>query len=149
MSVKGMRKAEIHIRQWFPTPPETLFGHFLRPERLGEIWPGAFRRVRRSPGADPDGPGAVREIRFPGLKFREQITRCEPPELIEYRLVGMGLLLRRHRGLIRFEPEGVGTVLDYRIEFETWLPGIAAAGLALEKPLRDGIARLARRLETA
>lgn len=142
-----MRKAEIHICQWFRTEPEIVFEYLLRPERLTETFPGEFRRLRRSPGPDPDGPGAVREIRLPGLRLREQITRCEAPEFIEYRLVGLRTLVRNHRGLIRFLPEGGGTLLDYRIELETRLPGLAAAGLALERPLRTGLEKLAQHWE--
>ena len=142
-----MRRAEIHIRQWFRTEPEIVFEHLLRPERLSEVFPAEFRRLRRSPGPDPDGPGSVRQVRLPGLRLREQITRCERAEAIEYRLVGARSLVRHHRGLIRLLPEGGGTLVDYRIELETRVPGLAAVAPVLEKALRTGLERLAHHWE--
>lgn len=142
-----MRKTEIHIRQWFRVRPEVVFSWFQRQENLGQIWPGRFRRVRDSIGADPNGPGAVREVRLPGIRFREQIVRCEVPRLIEYRMIQRPPLIRANRGLLRFTPEAGGTLLDYRIELETWVPGADALARLIEPALRRGIEELALKWE--
>lgn len=139
--------AKIHIHQWFRASPATVFEHFHLHDRLGELWPGRFRRIRDAAGDDPDGAGSVREIRAPGLRLLEQVDECDPPHRIVYHICGGTPLIRSHRGEMRFWPEGAGTVLDYRIELQARAGLTPLLAMALERALTPGIRRLAQRYE--
>ncbi len=136
----------IRIRQWFRAPVETVFEHFSRHDTLSELWPGRFVRVRAGED-EPDGTGSVREVRLPGLRFREQVTEFRRPELIGYRIVSRVPLITHHYGVMRFSPEGRGTLLDYRIELDARAGTAPLISQALERALKPGIRRLAASYE--
>jgi hypothetical protein len=137
----------IRIRQWFRAHPEDVFQCFARHEALGEIWPGRFVPVQPGDDGLPHSVGSIREVRLPGVRFREQITEFRQPALIGYRIVSDLPFLKRHYGVMRFQPEAAGTLLDYRIELDArWMMAPVLAQL-LEESLKPGIRRLARRFE--
>jgi uncharacterized protein YndB with AHSA1/START domain len=133
----------IRIRQWFRAAPETVFRHFSDHEALGRLWPGRF--VRIADGEDEaDGLGSVREVRLPGgLHFREQVVEFRPPELIAYRMAPRLPGITHHYGVMRFRPEGSGTLLDYRIELDARLFAAPLLSGLIERSIKPGIRRLA------
>lgn len=136
----------IHIRQWFRARPEEIFERFCHHDGLGDIWPGRIRRIH--PGLDqPDGVGSVREVKLPGLRFREQVTEYRPPALIAYHLVSGLPLVTHHFAVMRFRGEGVGTILDYRIELDARFMAAPLIAQVMEEALKPGIRRLAARYE--
>lgn len=140
---------EIHIRQHFACPPATVFDVFHRHQRLAEVYPARFQRVIDAGGPDPDGAGSVREIRAPGVCFREQVTRCEVPVWLEYRIIEGVPQISHHRGVMHFVHTEDGTLLDYRIELVFRRPFGWIGPRLMDRMVRARIRRLARRLETA
>ena len=137
---------EIHIQQRFSCAPAQVFDVFHRHERLAEVYPAQFVRVIDAAGDDPDGVGSVREISGPGLRFREQVTHCEVPSLIEYRIIEGMPLITAHHGVMRFVDDSGGTLLDYRIALR-FRPPLNWLGVRLmERMVRARIRRLALRL---
>lgn len=136
----------IRIRQWFRAPVETVFDFFSRHEQLGELWSGRFVRVRAGED-EPDGTGSVREVRLPGLRFREQVTGFRRPEQIRYQIISGVPLMTHHYGEMHFRPEAGGALLDYRIELDArfWTAPVISA--VLENALKPGIRRLAARYD--
>ena len=59
--------------------------------------------------------------RFP-MKLREEIVVFEPPERMEYTLLS-GMPLRDYRAEVTLSPDGDGTEIDWRSEFDA-LPGV-------------------------
>lgn len=133
----------IHIRQWFRASPEAVFDRFSKHDQLGDIWPGRFGRMHDGDDGHENGRGSIREIRLPGLKFREQVTEYRPPNLIAYRIVSGAPFISHHYGVMRFRQEGMGTLLDYRIELDAPWPLAAVLARALKGSLKPGIRRLA------
>src|SRR5262249_16665229 len=82
---------------------------------------------------DRNGVGAVRAFLLaPGL--REEVTRFEPPERMEYRVTQGAYPLTDHHGEVLFTPDGGGTRVTWTVTFRSKLPpvgGLAAAGLTL------------------
>lgn len=119
---------------------------FHRHHRLAEVYPARFTRVRDGGGDDPDGAGSVREIRAPGVRFREQVTRCEVPTLIEYRIIDGVPQITHHRGVMHFLAQPGGTLLDYRIELAFRWPLGWLGPRFMDMTVRSRVRRLARRL---
>lgn len=139
---------EITFQQWFAESPARLFERFHQHERLAEIYPASFRRVRDGDGEDPDGAGSIREIRGPGLVFREQITECRVPAFIEYRIVSGVPLISHHLGQMWFRPAAGGTTLDYRMELSFRLPGNRFWALIMKRLVQQRLRRLAKRINS-
>lgn len=138
---------EIHFQQWFAEEPEQLFDRFHRHSRLGEIYPAQFVRVQDGDGPDVDGAGSVREIRAPGLRFREEVTVCRVPDLIEYRIVDGVPVIRHHLGIMRFQPVAGGTLLDYRMQLAFRLPGNRIWATLMKHLVWRRMRRLANRIK--
>ena len=83
--------------------------------------------------------GPTREMRAAPLlpTFDETITELVPDELIRYRIT-RGSPLRDHEGVMRFTPDGSGTLLRYEITFRGAFPGVAKLVAAM---LRRNISR--------
>ncbi len=72
------------------------------------------------------------------------VTGFDPPKRMTYRLVA-GAPIRDHSGEVRFDREGAGTRVTWKVDFRPLVPG--TGGLirrVLERGLRDTLARLAR-----
>lgn len=136
----------IRIRQWFRAPVETVFGFFGEHERLGELWPGRFIRVRAGED-EADGAGSVREVRLPGLRFREQVIGFRRPAFIAYQIIAGVPLITHHYGEMRFRSEAGGTLLDYRIELDARFATAPLISAVLDNALKPGIRRLAARYD--
>ena len=137
---------EITFQQWFAEPPARLFDRFHRHQRLGEIYPAAFRRVRDGDDDDPDGAGSIREIRSAGLVFREQVVACRVPEYIEYRIVAGAPVITHHLGQMWFRPDAGGTTLDYRMELAFRLPGDRLWAGIMKRLVQQRLRHLAKRI---
>ncbi len=117
---------KIHLIYDFDVPRSKVFDFFSEHERLSEIYPGAFKRIVNSDNpTDANGLGSVRRItNFPFI-VDEIITNYQRPSLIEYRILNSSLV-KYHKGTMKFydQNNGVGTRLDYMIEFDVKLPFI-------------------------
>lgn len=137
------RRVEVVSERRIPQPIETVFARYT--DHAGwTAWAGLGRVELVQEGkSERDGEGAVRAFALaPGL--REAITRFEPPTLMRYSVIAGGYPLDDHEGEVRFEPDGSGTRVIWRVAFRSRLPGtlgLLRAGLAWLFP------RLLRRFE--
>ena len=135
----------VHLQHDFSAPVDRVYAHLSEHENLAVLFaPARVVRVRDGDG-DRNGVGSVRRLSFGGLlPFEETVTEAVPNERIEYRIT-KGSPLRDHRGVMSFaETAAGGTHLDYRITFDSKVPGLAAAVAAT---LRRQVARGLRKVD--
>ena len=101
---------------------------------------GSWERVGDPP---PAGVGAIRRVGRRPVFGREEILVADRPTHHAYRLVGGPNPVRHYRADVRFEPEGTGTRITWRGEFDPLVPG---TGALLARVYRSFIAGLARKL---
>jgi hypothetical protein len=100
--------------------------------------------VKPGPNGGFDEVGALRQVSVPAFGFsatlHEDVLESVRAERFVYRVTGGGGL-RNHRGTIVFAPSGQGTALEWSVEFDGAVPGLA--------PILGGILRprLARSLD--
>jgi len=76
----------------------------------------------------PDGVGCVRHISVAGVEMvAEEVTVFEPPHRMKYRVIKGGGPIRNHDGEVLFTSEGNGTLVTWRCEFDSALPGLGPA----------------------
>jgi uncharacterized protein YndB with AHSA1/START domain len=131
-----MRRVEVD--RLFPHPVQRVFLRYTDHAGWSD-WAGLGRvRLTRLGSPEPNGVGAVRAFSTaPGL--REEVTRFEPPSLMEYRVISGPIPLDDHHGEVRFTPEGSGTRVTWRVSFRSRIPGLGW-------PLERGLAVLFRRM---
>jgi hypothetical protein len=137
----------VDVERFFAHPVERVFSRYT--DHVGwSDWAGVGRvRLARTGSPDPNGVGAVRTFAHaPGL--REEVTRFDPPNRMDYCVVEGPLPMADHHGEVRFAPDGAGTRLTWRVTFRSTLPGL---GWAMECGLgllfRRMLASLARDLD--
>ena len=123
-------------------PVEQLYDHLAEHENLGALFGAKVRRVRDG-DTSRNGVGSVRALKVGPLpEFEETVTAAVPNERIEYRITRGGIL-KNHRGVMTFRPDGTGSVLHYVIEFGGKLPGIdRVVKPVLTRSLHKGLAGL-------
>jgi uncharacterized protein YndB with AHSA1/START domain len=117
----------VHVRHDFAQPVERVFAYLSEHENLGVIFsPLRVARVRDG-ATERNGVGSTRRLSLFGLlPFDETVTAVVPNERIVYTITTGGPM-RDHEGVMAFaaRPEG-GSSLDYRIQFSSPVPGLAA-----------------------
>lgn len=141
--------ADIVMEQRFDAPPQRVFDVITDHVAFGRFV-GADITVERQGTPAPNGLGAVRLVRARGTSVREEVVRWDPPQAMDYRVIG-GAPLRNHLGQIRLSPDGAGTAMRYTIHFDMpwWLGGGAAAGVVarlLQREISGGLATMAASL---
>jgi len=97
----------------------------------------------------PNGVGAERKMRGPGLNVREQVTGWEPPRRLRYRLLE-GAPISCHQGSVEIAAVPGGSEVTWRIRYRAKIPGTAAVvRRAMEKMLDKALPQLKDRAETA
>jgi uncharacterized protein YndB with AHSA1/START domain len=137
-----MRLHHIHVRQEFAKPVDRIFAHLSEHENLSAVFaPARVERVRDGEDGHRNGVGSTRKLSFAGLMpFEETVTEFVEGERIVYRIT-KGSPLRGHEGVMAFSalPDG-GTLLDYRIQLGSPVPGLAATvKLALSRSIARGL----------
>ena len=138
--MRGVQRIEITHRS--TKPVEQLYDYLAEHENLGPLFGAKVRRVRDG-DTSRNGAGSVRALRVGPLpEFHETVTAAVPCERIEYRITRGGIL-KDHRGVMTFRPDGPGSVLHYVIEFGAKLPGLdRVVKPVLVRSLRQGLAGL-------
>lgn len=121
------------LKRWIEAPPDDVWA-VLTTHTGWTYWAGVGVVTLDRPGRDsPNGVGAIRVVRAPGLTLREQVTAFEPGERLAYRILS-GAPTRNHAGEITLEERPHGTVVRWTVEFEPRVPGtgrVLAAGMRL------------------
>jgi len=145
-----MGEQRIKITQLFNAPVDTIFSFLTDHEAFGNVINAKIKRVVDSPDENKNGLGSVRRINaFPVPAFEETVVTFEPNQLMEY-VISKGSPIKNHKGRMEFSDEQGKTSLNYTIDFEPKLPFLFFGSIlkkAIEKPIREGLKRLADRYD--
>jgi len=145
-----MGKQNIIIRLSFNAPVETIFNILTDHESFGQVINARIKRVVDGQGENKNGVGSVRRISaFPAPAFEETVVTFEPNQLMEY-VISKGSPIKNHKGRMEFSDDQGQTRLNYAIDFEPKLPFLPLGSIikkAIEKPIRDGLQKLAKQYE--
>lgn len=100
--------------------PETLFG-IVSDGSAWSTWARPLIPYSRWETLGPNGDGAVGAIRAVGTRrrpHREMTTIHEPGRRHGYTILSTGRAIRDYRAVVSFIPDGAGTLLRWRGEFE-------------------------------
>lgn len=139
---------QVEVARRFPVLPERVWEVYTDYARWSE-WAGFPKSwLEREGDTERNGSGAVRGFSGAGISLYEQVLEFDPPKHMTYRIVRGGFPLRNHLGEVRLEPVGEGTLVTWRCQFDSAIPGLG--GLlrrGIERVFRNALAGLARRLE--
>ncbi len=145
-----MGKQHINITQLFNTPVDMIFNIITDHEAFGHVINTKIKRVVDSKDENKNGLGSVRRVSaFPAPAFEETVVAFEANQLMEY-VVSKGSPIKNHKGRMEFSHEQGKSRLNYTIDFEPKLPFLFFGSIiknAIEKPIREGLKRLAERYE--
>ena len=145
-----MGKQHISITQSFNAPVDRIFNIITDHEAFGHVINTKIKRVVDSKDENKNGLGSVRRVSaFPAPAFEETVVAFEPNQVMEYE-VSKGSPVKNHKGRMEFFDEQGKTRLNYTIDFEPKLPFLFFGSIlknATEKPIRDGLKRLAERYD--
>ena len=133
----------VHIQKDFTAPVERVFAYLSEHDNLSVLFAPARVEHVQDGESERSGVGSIRRISFWGLlPFEETVTDVAPNERIEYEIT-KGSPMRDHQGSLLFTPTGSGgTHLDYRITFDSGVPGLAAGvAMQLRRSIAKGLAR--------
>lgn len=135
----------IQFIQDYDVPVNRVFYFFADHERLSEIYPGAFKRVKF--GEDPkdaNSRGSIRRISNLPLIFEETITEYIPTSTIAYKIT-YGSPLKNHGGRMVFiSIDENKSRLNFTINFESKIPMTEFfLKNIIEKIVGEGIRKLA------
>jgi len=145
-----MGEQHINITQSFNAPVDTIFNIITDHEAFGHVINTKIKRVVDSEDENKNGLGSIRRVSaFPYPSFEETVVAFEANQLMEY-VVSKGSPIKNHKGRMEFSDEQGKTRLNYTIDFEPKLPFLFLGSIlnnAIEKPIRDGLKRLAERYD--
>jgi uncharacterized protein YndB with AHSA1/START domain len=88
-------------------------------------WAGLGKVVLDRQGTPaPNGTGCVRAIGPRGFQAFEEVLAFEPPQRMTYRLVKGGLPIKNHLGEVLFSAHDKGTLITWRCQFDSRIPGL-------------------------
>ena len=133
---------------WIDANAETVWETITDHAAMGD-WCLFSTRLLQPGEAEPNGKGAVRELRGLGLKLSEEILGWQPPNQYSYRLTA-GAAIKNHMGHVLLTPKNDGTKVRWTIQFTSGIPG-AGRPLALLLQLIFGSAlqRLKQQIEAS
>lgn len=142
---------KITMQQKFNRPVDQVFALFSKHATYNKMfWPVQVVRVKDSADPQrPDGVGSVRKLGFGKIKpIREQITKLEENQFIEYKIID-NPLVKHHVGYLTFKALTENTTLvTYSIEFDAKLPLVSAIVLSqLKIAIGTGMAKFAKSLK--
>ena len=113
------------------------------------LWAHLGRVELDPPGSpDPNGVGCVRVIRNPGVSVWEEILAFDPPRRMTYRVKRGGLPMKDHLGEVTLAAQGEQTLLTWRCEFRSRVPGLGPVFRVLIRSLfRRALLGLAKDLQ--
>ena len=137
----------VEVQQRIAAPIETVWDRYTDHVSWTD-WAGLGRvRLAREGVPPPNGVGCVREISSAGVAVYEEVLSFERPRRMTYRVVRGGLPIRDHLGEVLFEPCDEGTLVTWRCQFDSRIPGLGGVfRLVITRLFRNALRELARRL---
>ncbi len=114
----------VEVQRVFNAPIDTVWARYT--DHVGWTrWAGLGTvRLDRQGTPAPNGVGAVRAISSAGVTVYEEVLTFEPPKRMTYRVVKGGIPIKDHLGEVLFEARGDGTLITWRCQFESKIPGL-------------------------
>jgi uncharacterized protein YndB with AHSA1/START domain len=112
----------IHVTRTIPAAPEAVFDRLADHANYDRFRPIHASRLLREGDLQPNGIGALREIKVWPLTFEEEITAYERPTRLDYLIVKLNVPFEHHGGTIRLSPNGDGTHVDWRSSYTVPTP---------------------------
>lgn len=133
----------IHVQLNFPFSVEKLFNYLKKHENFNEIFAPAKVTTIQEGKEERYGIGSVRRLSILSLVvFEESIVEFKENALIAYKIT-KGTPLKNHYGKMLFASTAEGSSLDYTIQFESAIPGLAyAVKLSLAQTITKGLKSL-------
>jgi uncharacterized protein YndB with AHSA1/START domain len=136
----------VNVKRRFSAPVEKVFEAYSN-HADWKNWAGfsnSWLEVEGRP--DRNGMGCVRGFGSNGVNVYEQVVEWDPPRRFAYRIIKGGLPMKDHYGESIFEPDGDGTMVTWRCQFESRVPGLGwPMQWFVTRIFRNGLDGLARR----
>lgn len=128
--------ATVTVTRTLSAPPHAVFDTLTVAGRYPGYTPYRWVEMERLGEGEPDGAGAIRALHLAGPPLRERVIVHERPRRFVFEVLSGAPGIRSYAGTQTFEPDGAGTRVSYRIEFEPLVPGTA---LPLAAALRGAV----------
>lgn len=116
---RGKQRVEVEHR--YNATPDAVWEIYVDHARWNE-WAGVgASRLVTEGSSDRNGVGAVRG--FSGGTL-EEVLSFEPPKRMTYTLTAGLFPIKNHLGEVTLEADGDGTLLRWRCEFDSKIPGM-------------------------
>jgi uncharacterized protein YndB with AHSA1/START domain len=140
----------VEVKQVIAAPQQLVWDRYTDHVSWTD-WAGLGRvSLARAGVPPPNGVGCVRVIASAGVKVHEEVLTFEPPRRMTYRVVKGGIPIKDHAGEVVFEPHERGTLVTWRCQFNSKIPGLGGIfRLLVTRLFRNALAGLARTLGTA
>jgi uncharacterized protein YndB with AHSA1/START domain len=137
----------VEVQQRIAAPIETVWDRYTDHASWTD-WAGLGRvRLEREGVPPPNGVGCVREISRAGVAVYEEVLTFDRPHRMTYRVVRGGLPIRDHLGEVLFEARDGATLVTWRCQFNSRIPGLGVVfRLVITRLFRNALSSLARRL---
>ena len=137
----------VEVQQRIAAPVERVWDQYTDHVSWTD-WAGLGRvRLEREGVPAPNGVGCVRAISSAGVSVFEEVLTFDRPRRMTYRIVRGGLPIKDHLGEVLFEPGEGGTLITWRCQFESRIPGFGGVFRAvITRLFRNALRRLAQRL---
>ena len=138
----------VEVRQVIEAPVPTVWERYTDHVSWTE-WAGLGTVRLERPGVPPpNGVGSVRAISNLGVTVFEEVMTFDAPQRMTYRVVKGGIPIKDHLGEVTFEPHARGTLVTWRCQFNSRVPGLAGAfRLLIGRIFRNALRGLARGLQ--
>jgi hypothetical protein len=137
----------VEVQQLIGAPIETTWSRYTDHVSWTD-WAGMGTvRLERQGVPSPNGVGCVREISSFGVKVYEEVLSFDAPRRMTYRIVRGGLPISDHLGEVLFEPRDGGTLVTWRCQFNSRVPGLGGLfRVFIARLFRSALRSLAGRL---
>lgn len=138
-----MQKFE--VQQVIDAPVQVVWDRYTDHASWTE-WAGLGQvRLVREGAPLRNGVGCVRAISNGPLTVYEEVVSFDPPRRMTYRLVRGPVPMKDHFGEVLFEPNGHGTLVTWRCQFNSAIPGLGGLfRVLIARMFRSTLAKLAR-----
>jgi uncharacterized protein YndB with AHSA1/START domain len=137
----------VEVQQLVAAPVERVWDQYTDHVSWTD-WAGFGRvRLEREGVPAPNGVGCVRAFSSAGMSVYEEVVSFDRPRRMTYRIVRGGLPITNHLGEVVFEPRDGHTLVTWRCQFDSRIPGLGRVIRAIITRLfRNALRALAQRL---
>jgi hypothetical protein len=136
----------VEVQQLIAAPIDAVWAQYTDHVSWTQ-WAGIGRvRLEREGTPAPNGVGCVREISNLGVKLYEEVVSFDAPRRMTYRVVRGAVPISDHLGEVVFESRDGGTLVTWRVQFNSRIPGLGGLIRAyLTRLFRTALTGLSRR----